>query len=235
MVGSYGYFSSGGTGHGFVYNGSTFTTLDHPLGVHGTTAAGISGSNIVGTYITSTKNYGFVYNGTTFTTLDDPQETQGTQPNDIDGTNIVGTYYDAAGGHGFFYNGSTYTSLDNPLGMYSTMANGISGNKVVGYYTDSSGTTHGFLSAVPKPGDYNENGIVDVADYVLWRKNPGAFGGDPGGYNIWRANFGQTPGSGATLASAGSSSAVPEPTTDQLLLFATVAFRRWNRFRRNHC
>jgi fibronectin-binding autotransporter adhesin len=40
--------------------------------------------------------------------------------------------------------------------------------------------------------DYNGNGTVDAADYVLWRKNPNAFGGDPQGYNNWRASFGSS-------------------------------------------
>ncbi len=30
-------------------------------------------------------------------------------------------------------------------------------------------------------GDYNGNGIVDAADYVVWRKT----GGSPDAYNIW--------------------------------------------------
>jgi hypothetical protein len=57
------------------------------------------------------------------------------------------------------------------------------------------------------PGDNNGDGKVDAADYVLWRKNPSAFGGDPAGYNTWRTNFGIGTGSGLV------SGAVPEPGT----------------------
>jgi hypothetical protein len=64
-------------------------------------------------------------------------------------------------------------------------------------------------------GDYNGDGKVDAADYVVWRKNPDAFGG-AAGYGTWRANFGN-PGSGAA---AGQTAAVPEPTA---LLLAGVA------------
>lgn len=64
-------------------------------------------------------------------------------------------------------------------------------------------------------GDYNGNGIVDAADYVLWRKNPATFGGNPSGYNTWRAHFGQTAGSGAGATLNG---AVPEPATLVLLM-----------------
>jgi hypothetical protein len=58
------------------------------------------------------------------------------------------------------------------------------------------------------PGDYNENGIVDAADYVLFRKYEGtntplandAIGGviGPAHYEQWTANFGESlPGAGA--------------------------------------
>jgi hypothetical protein len=55
-------------------------------------------------------------------------------------------------------------------------------------------------------GDYNMNGSVDAADYVVWRKTDGT----QAGYDIWRANFGRTAGSGAALAGGQS---VPEPTS----------------------
>lgn len=64
------------------------------------------------------------------------------------------------------------------------------------------------------PGDYNGNGKVDAADYVLWRDNPANYGGTPGGYNTWRANFGNPPGSGSGLGAAG----VPEPASLVLLI-----------------
>jgi hypothetical protein len=66
-------------------------------------------------------------------------------------------------------------------------------------------------------GDYNENGIVDAADYVVWRKNldttntlpndeiGGTIG--PDHYSQWRANFGES------LSGSALSSAVPEPMT----------------------
>ena len=38
------------------------------------------------------------------------------------------------------------------------------------------------------PGDFNNDGTVDAADYVVWRKSDGT----PAGYNAWRTHFGQT-------------------------------------------
>jgi hypothetical protein len=66
--------------------------------------------------------------------------------------------------------------------------------------------------------DYNADGTVDAADYVVWRKNPG---GSPDGYNTWRANFGQPSGSGSV---ASANATVPEPTTVVVLMFAAAGW-----------
>jgi hypothetical protein len=78
----------------------------------------------------------------------------------------------------------------------------------------------------PLQGDYNSNGTVDAADYVAWRDNPGAFGGSPGGYNTWRANFGRTAGAASGLGAVAAAS--PEPATLMMLLVTTpwVLWRR---------
>lgn len=68
------------------------------------------------------------------------------------------------------------------------------------------------------PGDYNGDGKVNAADYVVWRKNPGGF--PPNAYDTWRANFGNPPGSGASL----DAGAVPEPGTMLLLLSMMACF-----------
>lgn len=88
--------------------------------------------------------------------------------------------------------------------------------------TDTGAVSLGSLSAVTLGGltgsrnltlqgssaDYNGNGIVDAGDYVLWRKSPNSYGGDPGGYNAWRAQFGSS-GSGALALSIGNSITSP--------------------------
>jgi hypothetical protein len=81
--------------------------------------------------------------------------------------------------------------------------------------------TTGVLSVVAAPllGDFDSNGVVDAADYVVWRKN----GGTQTEYNTWRANFGQTADSGSGSESGQSqSTAVPEPAS-AMLLFVTLA------------
>ena len=64
-------------------------------------------------------------------------------------------------------------------------------------------------------GDYNHNGVVDAADYVVWRKTDGT----QGGYDLWRTHFGQVAGSGSGIS---MNTSVPEPTTLVLLMFAAV-------------
>jgi hypothetical protein len=73
-------------------------------------------------------------------------------------------------------------------------------------------------------GDYNGNGTVDMADYVLWKnggplQNDSTPGVDAGDYAVWKAAFGNHAGSGSSLGGA----SVPEPAS-MILLTMTVAF-----------
>jgi hypothetical protein len=93
----------------------------------------------------------------------------------------------------------------------------------------------GTLSVGGVLGDYNGNGIVDAADYTVWRDSLGragtglaANGDDTGGsagvidqadYNIWKTNFGNHSGPGAGSA---SSATVPEPTALLLAITACI-------------
>lgn len=100
-------------------------------------------------------------------------------------------------------------------------------------------------------GDYNRDGIVDAADYVLWRKTrntttgtayAGADGNGDSMINdldlaIWRTNFGSTRGGSFGGGAASMNSfAAPEPSSALLLLIAGLPFvlrrgrvvsRRW--------
>jgi hypothetical protein len=58
-------------------------------------------------------------------------------------------------------------------------------------------------------GDYNEDGVVDAADYVVWRKSAGDFGGQQG-FEDWRANFGNSLSGSGSHTTVG---VVPEPAT----------------------
>jgi serpin B len=62
-------------------------------------------------------------------------------------------------------------------------------------------------------GDFNDDGVVDSADYVAWRNDDGT----QAGYEAWRANFGRSVGTGAL-----SNSAVPEPAAGFPILIAAA-------------
>jgi autotransporter-associated beta strand protein len=134
------------------------------------------------------------------------------------------------------YLSATRTALDLNFGGTDTIRNfyidGVA--QLTGTWgTTGSGAAHesalitgsGFLNvAGGVPGDFNGNGVVDAADYVLWRKGgplqnevdtPGTVNGQD--YLDWRARFGNSSGSGSSLAAA----AVPEPAT--LVLFMLIA------------
>lgn len=102
-------------------------------------------------------------------------------------------------------------------------ANGVSGiafaeddNNTYGIFRYVAAQDTPFIDTPPGvPGDYNNNGVVDAADYALWRNggplanevdNPGTV--DANDFTAWRARFSNTSGSGSGLGAA----AVPEPT-----------------------
>ncbi|TWT35718.1 hypothetical protein KOR34_06120 [Posidoniimonas corsicana] len=82
-------------------------------------------------------------------------------------------------------------------------------------------------------GDFNEDGVVDAADYTVWRDNlgadesvlpPGAGDGsgtvDAGDYAAWRSNY------GASAAASTAATGAPEPAAVTLLLAAGAAALR---------
>jgi hypothetical protein len=70
-------------------------------------------------------------------------------------------------------------------------------------------------------GDFNQDGAADAADYVIWRNGLGTTYIQEE-YDIWRADFGRTAGSGAALASVKSLPAVPEPSALMIAWIAAI-------------
>ncbi len=142
-----GYFENTNVYHGFVYNGTSFKTVDYPGAVYGTFLQGIDGTNMVGLgYDVAIGNgHSFIYNGTSFTTL---SNTVGAvDAFGISGGKIVGYAYDGDTDHGLIYDGTSYTTLDYPLAPLTAIY-GIDGNNLVGIYFDSGGLAHGFAARV---------------------------------------------------------------------------------------
>jgi T5SS/PEP-CTERM-associated repeat protein len=106
------------------------------------------------------------------------------------------------------------------------------------------GATDVRLNVVSVPaGDYSANGVVDAADYVVWRRSLGQSGSnlaadgnndgavDTFDYEFWRSRIGNVAGNGASNLLAAS---VPEPATYvgfTLGLILVRAKRRTNIFR----
>jgi hypothetical protein len=98
---------------------------------------------------------------------------------------------------------------------------------------------------VTSVADYNRDGAVDAADYVVWRSTLDQMGTglaadgngnnqvDAGDYEVWRANFGKTiAGSAAGVGVSayrftGSAWPVPESATIVLAVFGLLAFSLW--------
>jgi hypothetical protein len=80
-------------------------------------------------------------------------------------------------------------------------------------------------------GDYNDDGVVDAADYVVWRNtlggtslpnetvSPGIV--DQADYSEWRVNFGNT--AAASAGAVTGSTGVPEPSGVLLILMASAS------------
>jgi hypothetical protein len=98
-------------------------------------------------------------------------------------------------------------------------------------FSGPSSVTQIYLPSLP--GDYNFDGKVDAADYVVWRTTYGAnvsffTGADGNGsgtidnadYGVWRTNFGRPSGSGSGASEAAP---VPEPSIWYLAVAGIVA------------
>jgi hypothetical protein len=96
--------------------------------------------------------------------------------------------------------------------------------------TDAMTLSLSVVEAAALAGDYNNDGIVNAADYTVWRNNLGGSAlpfnetasigtVDEADYQAWKDDFGATADAGAA-----SSSSVPEPTTLVLLLVGLATF-----------
>jgi len=72
--------------------------------------------------------------------------------------------------------------------------------------------------------DFNNDGAVNLADYVTWRKRNNT----AQGYAVWRENFSPSPVAGAGLESAFAAS-VPEPASWIMLAAGVIWLTRRNR------
>ena len=97
----------------------------------------------------------------------------------------------------------------------------------VGYYmlflvnADGTPSMAEWIRATPNTaldGDFNRDGVVDAADYTVWRNGLGTKY-EPEDYDLWKSNYGTPNGSGSIADAAG----VPEPTVAALIMIALLA------------
>ena len=130
----------------------------------------------------------------------------------------------------WFLTGDSTLGIGASIDLGSAFAGGTQ-DLTFQYMLDDGGIKTGlieYLAVGAEPGDYNQNGVVDAADYTVWRDNFGsatslANDDSPGvgqdDYTRWKTNFGNGAGSGAALGAG----AVPEPSTLAMLALCTFA------------
>jgi hypothetical protein len=125
---------------------------------------------------------------------------------------------------GIVVSGLTYRSIRG--GGFSSTSLGLAASNRSFDNPKGVNITYGFrvaTLAAPVLGDFNTDGVVDARDYIVLRKDNHPLND----YTDWRAHFGNTAGSGASIATA-----VPEPSSAVLLLaglvgVSLVASTRW--------
>jgi hypothetical protein len=125
----------------------------------------------------------------------------------------------------------TIVDASSLSGTFANVANGqrldtlgADGSFLVTYNGGAGTVILSDFAAVDLPGDYNFDGKVDSADYVVWRKN----GLGPAAHNTWQTNFGTSAMSGSDAAATNSAAtsiepmfpAVPEPASMLMILSA---------------
>jgi probable HAF family extracellular repeat protein len=132
-----GWYQDGsGNRHGFLYDGSTYSTLDYP-GADATYPEGINNSGVIsGEYLTNhgTSAHGFIYENGTYTSFDEPNGNGITDGQGINNNGEVVGYYNGGPTYGFFLSNGGFTSFNYP-GAYSTYPHALNdAGKAAGYY-----------------------------------------------------------------------------------------------------
>lgn len=126
-----------------------------------------------------------------------------------------------------------------------SISNGTSQQLSSAQITTALSSNYARAFTTPITGDYNANGRVDAADYILWRNTANQTGSglpadgngsgsvDTVDFSIWRSHFNNVRGaSGAGTAvedsAIGTATTAPEPATVVLLIFALPWLMRRN-------
>jgi hypothetical protein len=157
-------------------------------------------------------------------------------PNDGEFGSITASVSDAGGPLTFFLNQiNREVVLNNAALTRAGLVKRVSNEGNSGFNLRLDDITYtGVASTVDVlPGDYNNDLVVDAADYTVWRDNLGAGdesslngngdgmnGVDAGDYSLWKDHFGDIPPGAGGLAGG---SLVPEPASWLLATLVGVA------------
>ncbi len=223
--------TTGGPNHALLWSGTAASRVDlHPTtGFSVSQATAVSGSKQVG-YGNPTGSedpHALLWSGTAASKVDlHPSGFTSSRALGVSGSFQVGTGNGPSTGdsnHALVWTGTAASAADlhsflSGLGptFIDSSASGVSENGwIVGTAFDDSFISYAVLW---KPvTDFNQNGTTDAADYVRWRKGLGTTFTQPD-YDLWRANFGNTPGAGTALDVL--SAAIPEPSSQALLILS---------------
>jgi hypothetical protein len=211
------YVDVGGTTHGYVNIGGTFSTVDQP-GTAFNRALGINNANTSVGYSTAPDPSGqigqkaYSQTGGVFTDISIllPPTNQNSQAAGINNAgNIVGFYQPTTTtAIGFLDVGNTISTID-PFGSLFTQALGINNaGEIVGFYTDAGGIQHGYIdlggvfSSFDPPGSVSTtiNGVNNLGQIVGFYTN---------------ANQ-------DVIGFVGTPTSVPEPSSFALLLVGVI-------------
>ncbi len=120
--------------------------------------------------------------------------------------NIAGVDLDESG-TSWLYGVTQTTPLETPMstGLGNSFSLNIPARSIMAVLIDAG-----------LPGDFNGDGIVDTADYAVWRQGLGTIYSQAD-YQAWQSNFGQSANNGAANVP------VPEPATPVMLTAAMIS------------
>jgi hypothetical protein len=114
--------------------------------------------------------------------------------------------------------GSTFEIIAATGGITGTFVDSILPELAGDLFWNLSYSADSVILEVAAPGldgDFNLDGAVDAADYVMWRK----LNNSPAAFQTWRENFGTTLNAGG---GSEESASIPEPAALALFLWASL-------------
>lgn len=244
--------TAGGQTHAILWSGTAASAVDlEPAGFGNTFGVAADGASQAGygSPAGSSSIHALLWHGTAASVVDlHPSGWTNSYVNSISGNTEVGsasTFTTSLTTHAFLWNNTAASALDlqqfvtSQLGpsFIDSEANGVDGSgNIVGRVQDTSFKSYAVVwkPETGIPGDYNNNGIVDMADYVFWRNGnatllneiatPGS--NTPEDYTAWRAHFNDD---GIGFGSAVATAEVPEPGTFLLIILASLATALYRR------